>query len=157
MKSFPLIAFSAIFLSSCAICHHLPTVEYRDSIRTEYRERIIHDTVVFSVSKESEKKTTRDTSSYLENTYAESYASVSGGYLTHTLATKPQSISIPVAVEVKDTNSTHSTAATFSQVPEPVYIEKPLSSWQRVRLRGFWVLLAIIGTAVLVTLRHPWG
>jgi hypothetical protein len=108
----------------------------RDSVVTEVHERIVRDTVPFEVPVEIEKIVTRDTASHLENRFGESDAVVSGGFLSHTLRTKPQTIYVPIEVPVTDTVTIHTTAETI-EIPVPA----ELTWWQKFRLKGFWWLL----------------
>jgi len=135
-------ALFAILLSSCAI--QRPVIEYRDSVRVEYRDRIVRDTVPYAVPVEVEKVVTRDTSSRLENSLAVSEAVVSGGYLRHELRTKSQTIQVPVAVEVRDTVYVEKEGQILTQTVE---VEKSLTFWQRFKIGAFfWLLvLALIG------------
>lgn len=141
-----LLALTAILLASCAITKP-PQVIIVDSTRVEIRERLVHDTVDFKVPVEVEKIVTRDTSSHLENSLASSDASVSGGLLTHTLATKPQTIQVPVTTTVVDTVYVEKQKEQEIPPPQIIEVEKKLTWWQRFRIGAFfWILgLALIG------------
>lgn len=138
-----LLALCAIFLSSCAI-QRPPVIQYRDSLRVEIRDRIVHDTVGVPVPVEVEKVVTRDTSSHLENSLASSDAVVSGGLLHHSLQTKPQTLHVPVAVPARD-SIIYRDREVVKEVP--VEVERQLTFWQRFRIGAFyWLLgLALIG------------
>lgn len=138
-----LLALCAIFLSSCAISRP-PVIQYRDSVRVEIRDRLVHDTVGVPVPVEAEKVVTRDTSSHLENSLASSDAIVSGGLLHHSLQTKPQTLHVPVAVPARD-SIIYRDREVVKEVP--VEVEKKLTFWQRFRIGAFyWLLgLALIG------------
>lgn len=123
-----------------------------ESVRTEtvYRDRIVHDTATVSVPVEVERVVTRDTVSRLENTYAKSDAVVSGGFLSHSLESKPQIIKVPVEVHVTDTLWKEAEIRT-----ETEYVEKPLSKAKQAKLDLFpWLLAALIG-ALLYIFRKP--
>lgn len=93
-------------LTATACCPKLyPTTitQTKDSVRVEYRERLVRDTAYIEVPREAERIITRDTSSHLENTYATSDASIQDGLLHHSLETKPQKLAAPVDVPVRDT------------------------------------------------------
>lgn len=118
-----------------------------ESVRTEieYRDRIVHDTAVFTIPVEVEKIVTRDTVSHLENTYAKSDAVVSDGFLSHSLESKPQKIYIPVEVHVTDT------VYKEAQIKETIKeVEKKLNWFQRVRMDSFYILIACIAALVLI-------
>lgn len=114
----------------------------------EYRDRVVHDTTTVEIPKEVEKIVTKDTTSHLENTYAKSDAIVSGGFLTHSLESKPQIIKVPVEVHVTDTLYKESEIYT-----EYVPVEKPLSWWQKFRMDAFWWLLGAVVLLLLWTFR----
>lgn len=125
-----------------------PTVIIRDSIRTEYRDRIVRDTVNYEIPVEVEKVITRDTTSHLENRLAASDAVVSNGFLSHSLRTKAGAVvKVPVEVVVRDTVVVQKAAEIRT---ETIEVEKPLSWWQRFRLGAFWWLLglALAGWAI---------
>ena len=110
--------------------------------RTEYRDRIIHDTATFEIPVEVEKIVTRDTVSHLENSYAASDAVVSGGYLSHSLESKPQTIYVPYEVTVTDTLIVEKEVTTAVETKE---VEKELTAWQAFRLRSFgWLLVSLV-------------
>ena len=144
MEKSLIVLFLALALTSCGICK--PKVVYRDSIRVEYRDRIIHDTTTFEVTKEVEKIVTRDTVSHLENSWAKSDALVSEGFLHHSLESIPQIIKVPYEVVVTDT-------LIVEKITEPEYIEKPLTWWQRFRQNAFWWLLGGVVILLLWTFR----
>ena len=142
-----IISFLMIFVipfllfSSCT-----PKVQEVIHTQIEYRDRTIHDTVNFYIEKEVEKIITKDTVSELKNTYAQSYASYTNGFLTHTLQSIPQYIQVPVTVTVTDTIN-EGTIIKY----ETVEVERKLTWWERVRLDTYWILLAII--AIYVALK----
>lgn len=150
MKTFVHIAvLAALILTGCSP-RIVEKIVVRDSVVTEVHERIVRDTVPFEVPVEVERNVTRDTSSHLSNTFAESDAVVSGGTLTHTLKTKPKTIYVPVEVPVADTSYIES-HTEYIEVP----VEKELSQWQQFRLKGFWWLLGGIALALLWIFRKP--
>lgn len=149
MRHFYLI-FSVLlcFFASCSPKIITQTrTEYRDSVVTVVRERIVRDTVGIEIPVEVEKIVTRDTLSRLENTYARSVAEVAGGFLHHSLESRPQVIYVPVEVPVADTTTTHTSSAIDEKTETKIqYVEKQLSWWQRTQIYGFRVavLLALL-------------
>ena len=144
MKKVVAIVLMCSACVSCGLFKHTPVIEYRDSVRVEYRDRIIHDTATFEIPVIVEKNVTRDTSSHLENPYAKSDASVSGGFLSHSLESIPQIIKVPYEVEVHDT--LYFEKSSQSEIKE-VEVEKPLSWWERLKIGAFpWLLLAFLLT-----------
>ena len=107
------LAFLLYCLVSCAASK--PAATIRDSVRVEIRERIVHDTAYFAISGDFQQKTSKDTTSLLKNEYAQSYAAVEGGLLTHSLRTFPQTVKVPVTVTVHDTLIVERQAETIVQ------------------------------------------
>lgn len=137
---------------SCCPCRHLATGT-TDSTRVEVRERIVkvRDTVVVELPAERVEVSTPDTTSTVETSLATSTATVSGGVLTHSIENKQTAIRKPteVRVEVRDTVIYRDRATT-----EIVEVERELTWWQRFRLDGFWVLLAVVGLSVALKLKN---
>lgn len=135
--------FITIAIFSCKAKQHV-IVETRDSIRIEYREKIVKDTDSVLVYLPSEEKaiSTYDSTSYLKTKYAESTASISNGILSHTLKTidKP----IPVQV-VKETVYKDSIVYQDREVEKevPVVVEKELS-WIQKTMMWIWVPISIL-------------
>lgn len=136
----------ALMVVSCGLCKKCPQPEVIviDSTKVEIHEHYVHDTARVEIPVEVEKIVTRDTTSYLENRLAVSEAVVSGGYLFHSLRTKPQTILVPVDVPVVDTTVYHGHTETVLVERE---VEKKLTWWQKFRLNAFWWLvgLALVG------------
>lgn len=138
-----MIAYFILFLAILGLCSIFSScgtakvVKETETI-VEYRDRMIHDTTTFEITKEVEKIITRDTISRIENTYARSKAIVSNGFLTHTLESKPQFIKVPVEVHVTDTLKIEKQA----EIRE-VKVEKELNWWQKLRLWAFLPLLLL--------------
>ena len=96
-----------------------------------------------------EKVATLDTASVLENKYAKSEASVSGGVLTHSLATKP--VREPVAVEYKEVVR-DSVVYRDRIETQTVEVEKKLTWWQTLKMKagGLFLLIALIGIIYII-------
>lgn len=147
----------AVLVASCGSSRHAATsIETHDSTKVEVRtERIEHiDTVYIELPRQVERIVTQDTTSFLENDYAVSEARVEAGMLHHTLETKEAKIPVPVksTIEKKDSITTNSKNEVEK---EKVYIEKELTAWQRFRLRGFWILAAIVAAIGFWKFRRP--
>ncbi len=143
-------AVAGALLPGCCPCRHL-AASSRDSVRVEVRERIIRlrDTVTIEVPVESVRQTVHDTTSHLETSYATSDARINpDGSLTHTLDNKAGER--PAAAETK---IVYRDSIVYRDRTnwEVVEVERALTAWQRFRLRGFWVLLAVL----LVAWRKP--
>lgn len=144
-------AILLLLLSACCPKHY-PTIVYRDSVRVEIRERIVHDTVKFEVPVIKEINVTKDTSSHLENDWAKSDAELKDGFLWHSLETKGQTVYVPVTTIVHDTVTVEKEAQETIIEKE---VEKPLTWWQRLRLKAFWPLLGVLLALVLWIYRKP--
>lgn len=139
------IGMVILLMSSCSpkIIYRTNT-EYRDSVRVEVHERLLHDTVTVEVPVEIEKIIIPDTdTSRLENTFAKSEAYVdSRGFLHHSLESKPQTIEVPVEIPVADTTTTHTSSAIEQKEETKVeYVEKKLSWSQKTSIYGFWCMV----------------
>ena len=147
MKPSAILAF-ALCLSACGVAR--PVLE-SDNTKVEVKvvERVVRDTAYIELPVIIEKVATLDTASVLENKYAKSAASVSGGVLTHSLSTKP--VREPVSVErievVRDSVVYRDRVQTVT-----VEVEKKLSWWQSFKMKvgGFALLLLL--TAVILFL-----
>lgn len=144
--------FVPLFLLLAATsCGSLRRVAEADSTRVEVRTEVktVLDTAWVELPVFVEKVATLDTTSVLENKYAKSAASVSGGVLTHSLETKP--VREPVTVE-KQIVYRDSLVYRDRIVKEDIYIEKPLTFWQsfRMKLGGFSLITIAIAIIYLL-------
>lgn len=135
-------------LALCVSCGPARHASVSDSTRVEVREvtRYVKDTMYLELPVITERIVTRDTSSRLENDYAVSEASVSGGYLSHSLATKPART--PVETETREVVR-DSIVFRDRLIEVPVEVEKPLSRWQRTLLALGRTMLAMLCAAAL--------
>lgn len=135
-------------LALCVSCGPARHASVSDSTRVEVREvtRYVKDTIYLELPVITERIVTRDTSSRLENDYAVSEASVSGGYLSHSLATKPART--PVETEAREVVR-DSIVFRDRLVEVPVEVEKPLTRWQRTLLALGRTMLAMLCAAAL--------
>ena len=131
-----------ILLSACGVAR--PVLE-SDNTKVEVKtvEKVVRDTAYIELPVIIERVATLDTASVLENNYAKSEASVSGGVLHHSLQTK--SVREPVTVEtkeiVRDSIVYRDRVRTVTKE-----VEKPLTGWQQAKLRvgGFCFFLVIL-------------
>ena len=135
-------------LALCVSCGPARHASVSDSTRVTVREvtRYVKDTMYLELPVITERIVTRDTASRLENDYAVSEASVSGGYLSHSLATKPART--PVETEAREVVR-DSIVFRDRLVEVPVEVEKPLSRWQRTLLALGRTMLAMLCAAAL--------
>ena len=131
-----------ILLSACGVAR--PVLE-SDNTKVEVKtvEKVVRDTAYIQLPVIIERVATLDTASVLENKYAKSEASVSGGVLHHSLQTK--SVREPVEVQsreiVRDSIVYRDRIQTVTKE-----VEKPLTGWQQAKLRvgGFCFFLVIL-------------
>lgn len=135
MVMFLALIAAIVLLYSCS-----PKIIEKVETKVEIRERVVHDTTTFEIPVEVEKIVTKDTVSHLENSYARSDASVSGGLLSHSLESIPQIIKVPYEVTVTDTVYVEKGAQI---IEKEVKVEKPLSLWKKIELASFWWLLLL--------------
>ena len=139
MKPSAILAF-ALCLSACGVAR--PVLE-SDNTKVEVKvvEKVVKDTAWVELPVIIEKVATLDTASVLENKYAKSAASVSGGVLTHSLQTKPVREPVIVQNEIvyRDSVVYRDRVQTVT-----VQVEKKLTPWQSFKLKtGGMALLAI--------------
>ncbi len=152
-RSIFLIMAAVLLVGGCSPGKHLAkTQQQQDSTRVEVRKEIVYvpDTVYLEIPAQTAERTTRDSSSHLENDFAESDARInSDGTLYHDLRTKPQEKEIPVEVpkERKD-----SIIYRNIEVEKIVPVERELTKWQKTQMRGFWVVLVVL---VVYVFRKP--
>lgn len=137
------------------------TEQRLDSVRIEYIERIVYvpDTVYIEIPDQRAERETPDSTSFLENDYAWSFARITPeGTLFHALNTKPQSIAVGIETPVKEITRNESHISQYQQIDSSdrqetitEYIEKDLSWWQRTQIYGFWAALSLL----LISWRRP--
>lgn len=137
---------AVLMLASCGTQRKAFDMETRDSTRVVVRTELIEtiDTVYVELPRQSETVAVKDTSSHLENDVAVSDASVDAlGFLHHSLKTKPRSIPV-LSKNTKERRDSIVYRDKYVYIEKPVYVEAKLNAWQRFRLRGFWILSAIV-------------
>lgn len=151
------LIWAAAFLAvSCGAQRKAIDTETRDStrvvVRTERIESI--DTVYVELPRQSETVAVKDSSSHLENDVAVSDASVDAlGFLHHSLKTKPRG-RLPVpSKNTKERKDSIVYRNKYVYIEKPVYVEAELNAWQKFRLRGFWILAAMVVGYVVWNLR----
>ena len=133
----------AILITGCSPKIVQCSTDSRDSVRIEYRERIVMDTAYVEIPFIKEVNVTRDTMSHLENDYAKSDAVVSGGTLSHSLETKSATVQAPVYVTVRDTFIVREKADAIIE-EKIVEVDKPIGAWTR-----WWRNFGYISAAAL--------
>ncbi len=136
------IVWVALLLTGCASHRSVSETESRDSVRVEYRERIIKvpDTVFVDIPAQTAERTTADSVSHLENDYALSDARINAdGTLFHSLNTKPQQrpVITEKEIQVRDSIIYRDRFKTKTET-KTVEVEKELSWFQKTQIYGFW-------------------
>lgn len=142
-----------LLLTGCAAKRVTSSTIQQDSVNVEVRERVeyVTDTVIVEIPYISERVTTRDTLSRLENAYAISEAIVEGDYLTHTLATKPQLREVQIKTPRLRRDSI---IYRYANREVEVTVEKQLTFAQKIQMNGFWLmLLAVIILSFVLWMR----
>jgi len=139
-----------LLLSACGVAR--PVLE-ADNTRVEVKTVVetVHDTSYVELPVIVERVATLDTASVLENQYAKSAASVSGGVLRHSLETKAVKQPVPVESKIVYRDSIVYRDRIQTVTKE---VEKPLTGWQRAKLRvgGFcFFALLLIAIYYLIT------
>lgn len=144
MKASTLLLFT-LSLTACGVAR--PVLE-SDNTKVEVKvvEKILRDTAWVELPVIVEKVATLDTASVLENKYAKSEASVSGGVLHHSLQTKP--VREPVSVE-KQIVYRDSLVYRDRILTKTVEVEKKLTWWQSLKLKVGGASLILIVIAIL--------
>ncbi len=148
-------AVLALLLFGCATTRKAAPVleqvtEVHDSVRVEYRERVVlvPDTVYVDIPLQTAERETRDSVSQLENDYAVSVARLTAdGLLFHSLNTKPQKVPAPFEKPVveKETNVSHTAEkAEAKNRTETVYVARDYTWWDRTRFYGFYAAIIFL-------------
>ncbi len=147
MKRIALILIAAAvagaMFAGCCPCRHL-TTSTRDSVRVEtvIRTERVPDTVFVEVPVESARHTGRDTTSHLETSFAVSDARINpDGSLSHSLENKAQKRPVPTEKEIVYRDSVVYRDRLDTKIVE---VERELTRWQRIQIRGFWMLILIM-------------
>lgn len=134
-----------------------------DSVRVEYIEKVRIDTVTVQipVPVESSRQVVRDSTSHVETSLAFSDVWINAdGSLGHSIKNKDSPIKAVVPVPVKDTQ-TNKSSESIKEVPVPypvekkIYIETPLSAWQKFRIHSFWFLAVALAGSLIYIFRRP--
>ena len=143
MKPSTILAFT-LLLTACGTVR--PVLE-SDSTKVEVKTvvRTVTDTAYIELPVIVERVATLDTASVLENKYAKSEASVSGGVLHHSLQTKP--VREPVSVESREIVRDSVVYRDRIQT-RTVEVEKKLTVWQQAKMKVggvCFILIILIG------------
>ena len=131
--------------SACSTVRQLPSTD-STKVEVRYETKTVHDTAYVELPVIVETVATLDTASVLENKYAKSAASVSGGVLTHSLETKPvrEPVSVEKQIVYRDSLVYRDRVQTVT-----VEVEKKLTAWQNIQMRLGLVAILIIVIVVI--------
>lgn len=132
-----LLLLGILLACSCGV--QKPSIVVKDSVRVEIHERIVHDTAYFAIAPSEQSVVSRDTTSHLENEYAETDAAIRGGLLFHSLVTHPKTIQVPVTTIVHDTLKIEAKENT-------IYVDVPrqASKWENFLEVCGYILLGLV-------------
>ena len=137
-----------LLLLTASACSTVRTLPVQDSTRVEvrYETKTVHDTAYVELPVIVEKVVTLDTASVLENKYAKSAASVSGGVLAHSLETKPvrEPVSVEKQIVYRDSLVYRDKVQTVT-----VEVEKKLTWWQSFKMKLGVVTLVLLVIVVI--------
>ena len=141
----PLLLLSLLAASACSTVRPLPTTD-STKVEVRYETKTVHDTAFVELPVIVERVATLDTASVLENKYAKSAASVSGGVLTHSLETKPvrEPVSVEKQIVYRDSLVFRDRVQTVT-----VEVEKKLTWWQTFKMRLGLVAIVLIVIVVI--------
>lgn len=148
-RSLYVLLAAVLLLGGCSPAKHLSTTQQQqDSTRVKVLKETVYvrDTLWFAIPAQTAERTTRDSTSHLENDYATSDARINpDGSLYHDLNTKPQEkpVEFDKPIERNDSIVYKYKDRTVYETVE-VEVEKELSWWQKTQMYGFWVALVII-------------
>lgn len=138
-----------LFMAGCSP-RVVTVTEIRDSVRTEIRERLVHDTLKVEIPKEVVRNVTEDTLSHVETSFAVSDAVIFKGRLYHSIENKPGTWQKPVTYTVHDTVTVTKYSEKQAEVRE---VEKGLSWWQKTQMILCWVFFLVIASFVFYKLK----
>ncbi len=155
LKRLTTLSIVAAVITTFACCpqRHIVTKSSSDT-KIEIVERIetIHDTVKVTPPHHRDSVAVAlDTISTLENSVARSVAQIIGGeLLSHTLESLSTPLSQAVEFKVKLRDSIIYTTETIEHTIE---VERKLTPWQKIEIRGFWLLATALITLLISKIR----
>lgn len=146
MSLVTLAVMAAILLAGCRSVKYVPVYIQDDSTETRVKTvtEYIKDTLLVKIPAQTAERTTADTTSHLENDYAESHARINpDGTLYHSLMTKPQGLEVEYDKPIQRTDSTVNKKGTATVV-RTVEVERGLTWIEQGQIYGFRVLAALL-------------
>ncbi|MDO4163947.1 MAG: hypothetical protein Q4D56_06120 [Bacteroides sp.] len=147
---------------SCLVCgcgtqRKLPTTTIQETtnsnVEVKYEKVFVHDTTYIEIPAQTAERTTRDSTSHLENDFAVSDAKINpDGSLFHELKTKPQKKPVPVDKEIERRDSV---VYVDRHVEVPVPVERSLTPWERTCINWFPYSVAALILMLVYVFRKP--
>ena len=145
MSLITLAVMAAILLAGCRSVKYVPVYIQNDSTETYVKTvtEYVKDTLLVEIPAQTAERTTADTTSHLENDYADSYARINpDGTLYHSLKTKAQDLEVEYDKPVQRTDSTVNKTGTTTVV-RTVEVERELTWTEQGQIYGFRILAAL--------------
>lgn len=141
---FLLLAFVVFFTSGCKTrTIYVPVKQSSSEIMT-LRDTIIETDIKYY----RDTIVTPDTLSFLSNPYGFSWAEAKDGKLHHSLSSWPDSV-VPVKLQYKEITRVDTIPVPYT-VEVPVYKEKALSKWDKIRIKTGELSILLIALFILV-------
>lgn len=153
MKNLIFILAVSCLLYGCGTQRKLPTTTIQETtnsnVEVKYEKVFVHDTTYIEIPAQTAERTTRDSTSHLENDFAVSDAKINpDGSLFHDLKTKPQKKPVPVNKEIERRDS-------IAYVDSPVPVERSLTRWEKTCINWFPYSVVAILLLLVYVFRKP--
>lgn len=157
MKNLIFILAVSCLLYGCGTQRKLPTTTIQETtnsnVEVKYEKVFVHDTTYIEIPAQTAERTTRDSTSHLENDFAVSDAKINpDGSLFHDLKTKPQKKPVPVNKEIERRDSI---AYVDRYVEVPVPVERSLTRWEKTCINLFPYSVVAILLLLVYVFRKP--
>lgn len=144
-------------LYGCGTQRKLPTTTIQETtnsnVEVKYEKVFVHDTTYIEIPAQTAERTTRDSTSHLENDFAVSDAKINpDGSLFHDLKTKPQKKPVPVNKEIERRDSI---AYVDRYVEVPVPVERSPTRWEKTCINLFPYSVVAILLLLVYVFRKP--
>lgn len=157
MKNLIFILAVSCLLYGCGTQRKLPTTTIQETtnsnVEVKYEKVFVHDTTYIEIPAQTAERTTRDSTSHLENDFAVSDAKINpDGSLFHDLKTKPQKKPVPVNKEIERRDSI---AYVDRYVEVPVPVERSLTRREKTCINWFPYSVVAILLLLVYVFRKP--
>ena len=157
MKNLIFTLVVSCLLCACGTSKNLPTTTIQETtnsnVEVKYEKVFVHDTTFIEIPAQTAERTTRDSTSHLENDLAVSDAKINpDGTLFHELKTKQQKKPVPVDKEIERRDSV---VYVDGYVEVPVPVERSLTQWERTCINWFPYSVAALMLMLVYVFRKP--